>query len=410
MRRSAGARPESHRCRDAGRFWRGNPVACLLLGSARHDGAVVRLLGREREVAAVEGAVADALSGMGGVAAISGEPGIGKTTLARAVGSTVAARGVPVLWGRGIESAPVYWPWLQVLRARADAVGEAVARVEFGRDGAALLRVAPDLQARLAVEPAPGAGDRLGLFDAFERWVRAAATHDGLLVVLEDLHWADRDSVRLLEHVAAGLAASRALLLVTYRSTERGGGGAVAELDALPTVRRLTLDGLAVEAVHEVLASTGAQPVDAAVSARVHALTGGNPLFVTELGRLLVEDTSAGEPIEDAWPREVPETVRALIRRRLGRLAPRTRAVLQAAAVVGWEFPVAVVAAMVRAPAIECVTELDAAQAAGVVEAGGMPGRQRFVHALVRDAVVEPADRRAGAAAPRRGGRPGGGR
>jgi hypothetical protein len=73
---------------------------------------------------------------MGGVAAISGEPGIGKTTLARAVGSIVAARGVPVLWGRGIESAPVYWPWLQVLRARADAVGEAVARVELGRDGA----------------------------------------------------------------------------------------------------------------------------------------------------------------------------------------------------------------------------------------------------------------------------------
>ena len=94
-----------------------------------HDGAVVRLIGREREVAALEHAVARALLGEGGVVAISGEPGIGKTTLVRAVGLAVAQRGVPVLWGRGVESAPGYWPWLQVLRGRADAVGDAALRV-----------------------------------------------------------------------------------------------------------------------------------------------------------------------------------------------------------------------------------------------------------------------------------------
>jgi MoxR-like ATPase len=98
-----------------------------------HDGAVVRLIGRERELAVLEHAVARALSDEGGVTAISGEPGIGKTTLAHAIGIAVGQRGVPVLWGRGVESAPVYWPWLQVLRGRADAVGDAALREEAGR-------------------------------------------------------------------------------------------------------------------------------------------------------------------------------------------------------------------------------------------------------------------------------------
>jgi predicted ATP-dependent serine protease len=118
-----------------------------------HDGAVVRLIGREREVAALERAVAGALSGAGGVAAVSGEPGIGKTTLVRAVGMAVAQRDVPVLWGRGVESAPVYWPWLQVLRGRADVVGEATLQVEAGRGAATLARIAPELGSRLAVVP-----------------------------------------------------------------------------------------------------------------------------------------------------------------------------------------------------------------------------------------------------------------
>jgi tetratricopeptide (TPR) repeat protein len=215
-----------------------------------------------------------------------------------------------------------------------------------------------------------------------------AATQAGLLVVLDDMHWADRASVRLLTHVAEDLASSRVLLLVNYRSTEWGRGEVVADLDVLRTVTRISLRGLPIEAAHHQLVSTSGQPVDLALSARVHALTGGNPLFVSELGRLLAEDAAAGTPIGDAWPHEVPATVRALIRRRLRRLDSTTQAVLHAAAIFGREFPVAVVAAMVRAPAMTCLDELQAARAAGLVELSGAPGRQRFVHALVRDAVV----------------------
>jgi predicted ATPase len=183
------------------------------------------------------------------------------------------------------------------------------------------------------------------------------------------------------------MASSRLLTVVTYRPTERGGSEVVADLDALRTVSRTNLRGLAVGAVHQQLGSISGYPVDAALSARVHALTGGNPLFVSKLGRLLAEDVAAGTPVDDTWPREVPATVRALLRRRIGRLEPSTQAVLHAAAVVGREFPVAVVAAMVRAPAMTCLDKLEAGQAARLVEPSGVPGRQRFVHALVRDAV-----------------------
>ena len=251
--------------------------------------------------------------------------------------------------------------------------------------------MAPDFGSRLAIEPAPEDGDRDGdrlrLFDAFQRLLRAAATRSGLLVVLDDLHWADQASVRLLEHVAQDVSSSRVLMCVTYGPPEPGSGEITADLDALPAVSRINLRGLPVGAVRQHLASTSGCAVDAALSARVHALTDGNPLFVSELGRLLAEDVAAGTLIDDRWPREVPPTVRALVRRRLGRLEPSTRAVLHAAAVVGREFPVAVVAAMVRAPAITCLDELEAAQRAGLVEASGVRGRQRFVHALIRDAV-----------------------
>jgi predicted ATPase len=198
---------------------------------ALHDGAVVRLIGRGREVAALEAAVARAVLGSGGVAVVCGEPGIGKTTLVREIARATAARGVAMLWGRGVESAPVYWPWLQVLRDRGDAVGDAALRCEVGSGADVMVRVAPDLASRLGVASRSAAGgdegDRVRLFDAFERWLRAAAAGSGLLVVLDDMHWADRGSVRLLEHVAQGLAASRTLVLAAYRSTERGDGDVV---------------------------------------------------------------------------------------------------------------------------------------------------------------------------------------
>jgi Mrp family chromosome partitioning ATPase len=155
-----------------------------------HHGAVVRLAGREREVATLEQALQRARSGEGGVVAVSGDPGIGKTTLARALGRVAAQLGVPALWARGVEfGAPAYWPWLQVLRARVEQVGDAALRVDAGWGAAELVRLAPDLGPRLGVEPSVGDDDRLRLFNAVGGVLRAAGDQTGLLVVMDDLLW-----------------------------------------------------------------------------------------------------------------------------------------------------------------------------------------------------------------------------
>ena len=364
---------------------RGRGASCR---NREHDGGVTQLIGREREAAALELALQRALSRAGGAVAVSGEPGIGKTTLARTQRLYAEARGVPVLWGRGVESgAPVFWPWRQPVLGRMEMIGDEELRAEVGRGAAELARIVPELGARLGVDPAPVDGDRVPLFDAFAGFLGAAAEANGLLVVLDDMHWADLASLRLVEHIVEDLASSRVLLLITYRAVGAK-NEVLAILDGVRTITRVVLRGLPVEAVDNVLANASGHNVPATISATVHEVTGGNPLFVSELARLLTEDVAAGRAIDGSWPRQVPETVRALIRRRLLGLTGETQTVLRAAAVLGREFAVAVVAAMVGAPALVCLEALDEARAGGFVEPSAVPGRAQFVHALVRDAVL----------------------
>lgn len=345
-------------------------------------------MGRERELAVLEAALERALSGAGGIVAIAGEPGIGKTTLARWLSAHAEREGVPVLCGRGVESgAPVLWPWRQAVAGRRELVGDAAVRAEAGSAAAELARVAPELRPALDTEPAPVDTERVRLFEAVAGFLGAAAVDSGLLVVLDDMHWADRASLHLLEHLAEGLASRRVLLVVGYR-TAGTGEDVLGILDGVSTTARVVVRGLPLEAVCQVLATASGCEVPMTLGARVHDLTGGNALFVAELGRLLAEDVAADKVIDEAWPREVSPTVRALIRRRVERLAGDRRGVLHAAAILGHEFSVAVVAAMVRASALVCLEALDEAGAAGLVEPSEAPGRQRFLHALIRDAVA----------------------
>jgi DNA-binding CsgD family transcriptional regulator len=342
-----------------------------------------RFVGRNPEFAVLQECLASALAGRPRIVVCRGEPGIGKTRLAEELTTVARTAGAVVVWGRAPEAAgaPPFWPWRQILRA----VGTQVDLRVLSRDHlltAPLTRLAPDLfpgEQDEADGPATGE-ERFLLFDAVDRLLRLVSRDRPLVIVLDDAHWADESSLLLLQHLADCMADQRLLLVVTSRDTERLGDRPLAGLARAPATRVLDIGGLTLPDVGAQLASLLGGRVSEGAVEQVHARTGGNPFYVAEVGRTLVDrpDGHVG------WP--VPSGVRESIRARLTRLSPQTVQLLQAASVVGLEFPLTVVADMLGAPELTCLPLLDEAVSAGLV-VNSPPGDHCFVHDLVRDAV-----------------------
>ncbi len=303
-------------------------------------------VGRPAELDALAAAWAAAGAGRGTAVVVTGEPGIGKTRLVEAF---AARAGAAVRWGRCAEigGAPPYWPWQQVLGGLPEGAG--------GSD--------------------PGARFALGLDTA--RRLRAGAAEAPLLVVLDDLQWADADSLHVLEVVLSQLHGSRLLLALTCREEAVGAAGLPRVLGAaarLPGARRLRLGGLAtgeVAALAAELAGTALDEDDARVLAE---RSGGNPFFVTELAAVGAREGGA-----------VPAGVRDVVRLRLEDLPAPVRDVLAVAAVAGRDVSVAVLwAALGEGPAADPVG--DALTAGLLVEPA--PGRVRIAHDLVREVLL----------------------
>src|SRR5262245_54194031 len=214
----------------------------------------VPFLDREREVGELRAALDAALGGSGRVVLLGGEPGIGKTRLARVLADEAVARGVPVWWGRGWEdgSTPAFWPWNTALRRWLDQVGPDPVAAAAGTWGAELAHVFPVLRERLPDLPPSGRwesdGARARLFDLVSRFLATVARAAGLVIVLDDVQWSDRPSLKLLEFLAADLAGARLLVVATYRDTEvereHPFSATLARLASEPTTRRLLVGGL----------------------------------------------------------------------------------------------------------------------------------------------------------------------
>src|SRR5262245_53383268 len=304
----------------------------------------IPLIGRDHEVQELGTALDAALGGCGRVVLLAGEPGIGKTRLASVVAEEAAARAVPVWWGRGWEdgSAPAFWPWNTALRRWIDQAGhEAVAAVA-GAWAADLANVFPVLRDRMPELPpsetweSPGA--RFRLFDLVSRFLAAVARPSGLVVVLDDLHWADRPSLKLLEFVTGDLADARLLVVATYRDTEVQPDDAVSSMLSRlvrePSTRRLAVGGLSPADCARWIALTGTRGDSRALGEALHRETNGNPFFVGEIVQLLAGE----EDHRTAWEAHVPHGVRQVVARRLARLGDDGRATLAVAALCGQSF------------------------------------------------------------------------
>ena len=362
----------------------------------------IPFVGRERELSELSASLDDACAGHGRLVLLVGEPGIGKSRLADELLAQAESRGVQVLIGRCWEAggAPASWPWTQSLRGLTREVEPERLRCQLGRDGTELVRLVPELGELLPDLPLSadphGESARFRLLASVSAFLRRWSSSRPLAIFLDDLHAADEPSLLLLRFIVGQLAGSQILIVGCCRDSEIGSGLAatLTELTREPATRRITLKGLSATETSRLLKGTiGRTPADE-VAAQVQAETGGNPFFATEIGRLLGSEASGGDA-KATLP--IPETVMEAVARRLERQSASCRETLTFASVIGREFDPAVVEAVSGAREDEVCGALEEAASARLL-AGlpDAPGRLRFSHILVRDALYEsiPAPRR----------------
>ncbi len=360
-------------------------------------------VGRETELHLIDRALARASPGRGSVILVTGEPGVGKTELADEAGRRARGSGVTVAWGRSDQDAgaPPFWPWTQVFRELIAGVGGEAAHAALGPRATELAPLLPEVSGgRSGTVAPPDDPDtaRFRLHQAVTDALRHVSAERRLLVVLDDLQWADVGSQRLLTHLAAALADAPVVLLVTYRDRDADGGeplaetlGELARVGRVDRVDRLELAGIGQADVADVMAyHFGAEPDDELVRL-IGDRTGGNPFFVLEVLRLLAGNGWPGRPVSEAaalLAEQVPAGVRDVLRRRLARLPEQTRAVLLVAAVNGHDFDLDVVRAVTGVDDDQALAAVELTVSAGlVVESPAAVGRFRFAHALIREAV-----------------------
>jgi hypothetical protein len=351
-------------------------------------------VGRERELAELSAALAAALHGHGSLCLLVGERGVGKTTLAEQLCEGARAHGIQVARGpsRDAGGAPAYWPWIQVLRALARKRPRSERPLSLGRGAADLVALVPEIARRLAPNGASPAHDpdqrRFELFDAVGEFLAATTTASAAVLVLEDLHAADEGSLLLLSFLTRQLH-DTSLLVVATHDIEASPPRAVARLieDLARDGRRLPLRGLGDAAVAEMIAVRSGVSVDAELLTTIQRVTGGNPFFVNEIVSVLAAEGLAHPLTPEQLP--LPDTVRAAVRRRLDPLDDDSRALLEAAAVVGEQFSVTRLAASVGIEPAAALARLEPAERLQLVrELPEALGRYAFAHALVRETLV----------------------
>jgi DNA-binding winged helix-turn-helix (wHTH) protein len=349
-------------------------------------------VGREDALAELRNALEAARTGSAAIAFLTGRPGIGKTRLAEAFARECAASGARVLEARcrDREGAPAFWMWREVLRqiAREEPDSPAVRelirrRDELGLDGNPPATAHSPEQSRFL------------FFDAAAKLLAHTAIQKPLVIVLEDLQWAAKESLDLLEHVAFELPRARMLLLATVRDAGAGRARPVdrtlGTLQPLDRFHPIALRPFSRREVGELLAREIGRAAPPDLTSEIAALTEGVPLFLRELLRNLRSSGDLKEPERlAARPVPVAEKSLHLLRRSLDGLPERCIALLEAGAVLGREFPLALAADVAGLARDEAAEALDAAALRGVVEvAHGPRGGVRFGHAMHREAVYE---------------------
>ncbi len=331
--------------------------------------------------------------GSGGLLLLVGEPGIGKT---RTVGGARHLRAGqrrpgllgPLPRGRGRARLLALGAGDPRLRARRRPRGDGLADGRRGRRDRPARARGGGAPRHRAGRPSESEEARFRLFDSVASFLVAAARDRPMVLVLDDLHWADEPSLLLLKFVAGEIGSAGLLIVGTYRDVELGRHHPLARVLGELGGTRIALGGFTPEAIERYVEMTaGAKPPPGLAEA-VHAQTDGNPFFVGEVVRLLASEGRLTDP--DSWQGQIPQGVREVVGRRLDRLSEQTNEGLKVAAVIGREFDVDV---LVKVKGVTDAEEHDGRRAARRSASGWSPtpaaGASRFAHALVRDTLYE---------------------
>ncbi len=385
----------------------GNTVPLPGRLSVRTGAAVV---GREVELATIAEVAKRVTGGEGReIILIAGEAGLGKTTLVAEAARTAFDTGSIVLFGHSEEDLAIpYGVFAEALAHYVTHAPEDQLRAHVKAHGSELAPLVPALLSRIPDLPPSKSTDsdteRFLVFAAAVGLLAQASKEQPVVLVLDDLQWADRGSLLLLRHLAASEQVPRVLILGTYRDNELSRSDAL--VDALAALRhegrvhRIDLTGLddaGVVALMEAVAGYRLEDAAVGLAHVVHRETDGNPFFVSEVLRNLTETGAIYQDATGRWVADdsldqvaLPDSVREVVGARVARLGSEAGRILSIAAVIGRDFDLDVLALATKTTQDELLDIMEAAAAAALVrEPADVSGRYHFAHALIRHTLYE---------------------
>jgi DNA-binding winged helix-turn-helix (wHTH) protein/tetratricopeptide (TPR) repeat protein len=354
-------------------------------------------VGRESAMQTLRAALLEATAGRGRLVLLVGEPGIGKTRTAEELAREARAQGVRVLTGRCYEGegAPAFWPWVQVLRecVRGRSAGELA--VLLGAGAADVAELVPELREQLPEQAPTATGDpdraRFRLFESVVCFLERQSRDAPTVLILDDLHWADKPSLLLLRFLARELSGARLLVLGAYRDVEitrkHPLGRVLADLGRDPRCERVLLRGLERAGVEQLVRGAGQEPSARWVDA-LYEMTEGNPFYLGELVELAASSGEGQALGEGTHRMALPQGVRDAIGRRLDGLSEACNRALSVASVLGREFRLRALEGAAEIAAEPLLELLDEAVSARLLaEAPGRVGEYCFTHLLIRETL-----------------------
>jgi len=357
-------------------------------------------VGRQLELARLQERLNDALEGQGSVAVVIGEPGIGKTRLVQELENYAATRGAQISWGRSAEAsgATAYWPWIEVGEAPTSDLdllaSDNPVLVQRARQLSELERLFPSIRQLPGFIEPQGTVDsesaRFRMFNAFTRLLHERSDEHPWLIVIDDLQWADEAALRLLEHLARGVATSHALIVATCREQDAQASSALSDtlvsLAREPSFTRMRLSGLSSAEVDEYVRLTLDETASPELVARVMDATEGNPFFLLEVVSLLKGSTRANG---FAHAVILPDGVRDALRQRLAALSDDARVLMRYAAVAGRVFSYETLKIVRDLDGQTLLRLLEEGFSARIIEETQRRGEYRFIHALMRETLLD---------------------